>query len=117
MFDRLRSRLSWELETLEEWLLHDDTMRTDHGAAIQLELDLRQAVDAEDLGVAYQFVVDVADGRPVGTEALLRWDHAPGGGVSPVAFVPVLIKLEDGKAVGSVNLDTVADLPMLLAEE
>ncbi|CZQ84694.1 thioredoxin family protein [Trichococcus ilyis] len=34
-----------------------------------------------------------------------------------VAFVPVLIKLEDGKAVGSVNLDTVADLPVLLAEE
>ena len=34
-----------------------------------------------------------------------------------IAFVPILIKLEDGKAVGSVNLDTVADLPMLLAEE
>ena len=34
-----------------------------------------------------------------------------------VAFVPVLIKLEDGKAVGSVNLDTIADLPALLAEE
>lgn len=34
-----------------------------------------------------------------------------------VAFVPVLIKLEDGKAVGSVNLDTVADLPALLAEK
>lgn len=34
-----------------------------------------------------------------------------------VAFVPLLIKLEDGKVVGSVNLDTVADLPALLAEE
>lgn len=34
-----------------------------------------------------------------------------------VAFVPLLIKLENGKVVGSVNLDTVADLPMLLAEE
>lgn len=34
-----------------------------------------------------------------------------------IAFVPILIKLEDGKAVGSVNLDTVADLPTLLAEE
>ncbi|MGB9343061.1 thioredoxin family protein, partial [Trichococcus sp.] len=28
-----------------------------------------------------------------------------------VEFVPLLIRLEDGKAVGSVNLDTVADLP------
>lgn len=34
-----------------------------------------------------------------------------------VEFVPVLIKLEDGKAVGSVNLDTAADLPELLAAE
>ena len=34
-----------------------------------------------------------------------------------VAFVPLLIKLEDGKVVGSVNLDTVADLPSLLAAE
>jgi predicted bacteriocin transport accessory protein len=34
-----------------------------------------------------------------------------------VEFVPLLIKLEDGKAVGSVNLDTVADLPALLAAE
>ena len=34
-----------------------------------------------------------------------------------IAFVPILVKLEDGKAVGSVNLDTVADLPTLLAEE
>jgi predicted bacteriocin transport accessory protein len=33
-----------------------------------------------------------------------------------VEFVPLLIKLEDGKVVGSVNLDTVADLPMLLVE-
>ncbi|MGA9518481.1 MAG: thioredoxin family protein [Trichococcus sp.] len=34
-----------------------------------------------------------------------------------VEFVPLLIRLEDGKAVGSVNLDTVADLPALLAAE
>ena len=34
-----------------------------------------------------------------------------------VEFVPLLIKLEDGKVVWSVNLDTVADLPSLLAAE
>ena len=34
-----------------------------------------------------------------------------------VAFVPLLIRLENGKAVGSVNLDTAADLPALLASE
>ena len=34
-----------------------------------------------------------------------------------IEFVPLLIKLEGGKAVGSVNLDTVADMPALLAAE
>lgn len=32
MFDRVRSRLSWELETLEEWLLHDDLLAKDRVA-------------------------------------------------------------------------------------
>jgi len=32
MFDRVRSRLSWELETLEEWLLHDDLPAKDRVA-------------------------------------------------------------------------------------
>ena len=34
-----------------------------------------------------------------------------------VEFVPLLVRLENGKAVGSVNLDTAADLPALLASE
>lgn len=37
--------------------------------------------------------------------------------VYSVEFVPLLIRLENGKAVGSVNLDTAADLPALLAAE
>ena len=34
-----------------------------------------------------------------------------------VEFVPLLVRLENGKAVGSVNLDTAADLPALLSSE
>ena len=73
-----------------QWLLYDDTMRTDQGAAIELELDLRHAIDEGGLSLAYQLIVDIDDARPVGTEALLRWDRPVAGPVSPVVFVPVL---------------------------
>ena len=73
-----------------QWLLYDETMRSDQGAAIELELDLRHAVDEEGLDLAYQLIVDIEDGRPVGTEALLRWERPLAGAVSPVVFVPIL---------------------------
>ncbi|NIZ91151.1 putative bifunctional diguanylate cyclase/phosphodiesterase [Kineococcus rubinsiae] len=82
------------------WLLFDETMRTDHGAAIELELDLRRAVDEDGFTLAYQFIVDVDDGRPVGTEALLRWARPGVGAVSPVVFVPVLEETGLVQAVG-----------------
>lgn len=49
----------------------------DDGA--ELEIDLRAALSDQDLDVAYQPIVAVADGRVVGVEALLRWDHPLSG--------------------------------------
>ncbi|WP_208971484.1 putative bifunctional diguanylate cyclase/phosphodiesterase [Kineococcus rubinsiae] len=73
-----------------QWLLYDETMRNDQGAAIELELDLRHAVDEDALDLAYQLIVAIDDARPVGTEALLRWERPLAGPVSPVVFVPIL---------------------------
>ena len=73
-----------------QWLLYDATMRSDQGAAIELELELRHAVDEGALDLAYQLIVDIDDTRPVGVEALLRWDRPLAGAVSPVVFVPIL---------------------------
>lgn len=84
-----------------QWLLYDDTMRTDQGAAIELELDLRHAIDEGGLSLAYQLIVDIDDSRPVGTEALLRWERPVAGAVSPAVFVPVL---EDTGLITNVGL-------------
>lgn len=73
-----------------QWLLYDDTMRTDQGAAIELELDLRHAIAEGGLSLHYQLIVDIGDERAVGTEALLRWDRPLAGAVPPTVFVPVL---------------------------
>jgi diguanylate cyclase (GGDEF)-like protein len=58
-------------------------------ARTQLEEDLRRALDEGEMAVHYQPVVELASGRPVGVEALLRWTHPDFGPVSPVMFVPV----------------------------
>lgn len=55
---------------------------------IQLENDLREALDLTQLSLAIQPQVDV-DGKVVGAEALLRWQHPERGSVPPAAFIPV----------------------------
>ncbi len=55
----------------------------------RLEADLRDAIDGGDLTVAYQPIVDLADGSICGLEALARWRHSEEGDVSPARFVPL----------------------------
>jgi diguanylate cyclase (GGDEF)-like protein len=54
-----------------------------------VEQELRGAVDREELSLMYQPVVAVADGRPVGVEALLRWHNRTLGTVPPHEFLPI----------------------------
>lgn len=55
-----------------------------------LEQSLRQAIRQEQLLLHFQPIVDVAAGRVVGAEALLRWSHPERGLVPPGEFIPVL---------------------------
>jgi diguanylate cyclase (GGDEF)-like protein/PAS domain S-box-containing protein len=56
---------------------------------LELETDLRKAIDAGELSIAYQPVMDVHEQRVVCVEALLRWRHPRLGPVSPAEFVPI----------------------------
>ncbi|MDP1875506.1 bifunctional diguanylate cyclase/phosphodiesterase [Phenylobacterium sp.] len=55
-----------------------------------LEQDLAQAIAEDQLTMVFQPVVDLAAGRMMGAEALLRWDHPLLGAVSPARFIPVV---------------------------
>jgi diguanylate cyclase (GGDEF)-like protein/PAS domain S-box-containing protein len=55
----------------------------------RLEYDLRDAIDAGQLRLAYQPVVRIDDGRLLGAEALVRWDHPDLGTVMPNQFIPI----------------------------
>jgi diguanylate cyclase (GGDEF)-like protein/PAS domain S-box-containing protein len=55
----------------------------------RLEYDLRDAIDSGQLRLAYQPVVQIGDGRLLGAEALVRWDHPDLGTVMPNQFIPI----------------------------
>jgi len=54
-----------------------------------LETDLRRALDANQLTLAFQPVFELASRRLVGFEALTRWEHPERGAIAPVDFIPV----------------------------
>lgn len=56
---------------------------------LQLELDLRKAVDDGDLQLHYQPEVDLRTGELIGFEALARWQHAQLGAIPPDQFIPL----------------------------
>lgn len=56
---------------------------------LELESDLRGALDRNELSLHYQPIVTLDDGSIVAFEALLRWEHPERGMVSPNIFVPI----------------------------
>jgi diguanylate cyclase (GGDEF)-like protein len=56
---------------------------------LDLETELRRAIAAGDLSLAYQPIVDLAANRLTGFEALARWRHATRGPIDPAEFIPV----------------------------
>ncbi|MCU1693821.1 MAG: hypothetical protein JWM64_2912 [Frankiales bacterium] len=61
------------------------------GAAEQLEVEagLRGALERSELELHYQPVIDLATGRAVAVEALMRWQHPERGRMAPDQFIPV----------------------------
>ena len=54
-----------------------------------LEKELRRAIAQDELRLVYQPQVEVGTGAAIGFEALLRWNHAARGFVSPAVFIPI----------------------------
>jgi diguanylate cyclase (GGDEF)-like protein len=54
-----------------------------------IEMELRQALDKDELFVVYQPIVELASGACCGAEALVRWRHPERGVVSPIEFIEI----------------------------
>jgi sensor c-di-GMP phosphodiesterase-like protein len=68
--------------------------------SLNMDRQLRRAIANERLGLAYQPIVNLDNGRIVGAEALSRWTDEDGVEVSPDVFIPVA---EAGGMIGSIT--------------
>ena len=56
---------------------------------ITLEAEIRFAVEREEFFMHYQPIISLDDGKLLGFEALLRWNHIEHGFISPAKFIPI----------------------------
>ena len=70
-------------------VLFDAEMRAGAIHRLEVERELRHALDRDELALHYQPVVNLRTGEVTGLEALVRWQHPKRGLLDPVDFVPI----------------------------
>jgi diguanylate cyclase (GGDEF)-like protein/PAS domain S-box-containing protein len=68
---------------------YEPYMENDFREKIEIENDLRSALNNKEFLVYYQPQVDINSGELVGVEALLRWNHPEKGFIPPDKFIPI----------------------------
>jgi EAL domain-containing protein (putative c-di-GMP-specific phosphodiesterase class I) len=80
-------------------------MQTAISQRIELEFDLRSALEEDQFRLVYQPIYNLDQLTIVGVEALLRWDHPTRGIVGPDEFIPILEQTGQIREVGGWVLD------------
>ncbi len=70
-------------------IIFDQAMHEKALDQLNLESDLRTALNSDQFYLAYQPIVDLTSKELLGFEALLRWKHPTRGLVSPDVFIPI----------------------------
>ncbi len=63
--------------------------RTAGSGKLQLESDLRRAIERNEVTLAYQPIIAIQDRSVAGFEALMRWEHPRRGAVPASEFIPI----------------------------
>jgi diguanylate cyclase (GGDEF)-like protein/PAS domain S-box-containing protein len=66
-----------------------DALQTSSRNRLALVADLRRAVERDEFSLRFQPVVSLSDGRIIGAEALIRWEHPLRGTIHPGEFIPL----------------------------
>ena len=73
----------------DRYAMFDTDLHTEVVQRLRIEGDLRHAIDAGQLSVAYQPLYELATDRLCGFEALARWMHPELGEIGPDLFIPI----------------------------
>ncbi len=71
------------------WAQYDPASAVRQARARRLETDMREALLQSQFFLLYQPQIELASGRLIGAEALIRWQHPEFGLISPVEFIPI----------------------------
>ncbi|WP_412736589.1 putative bifunctional diguanylate cyclase/phosphodiesterase [Krasilnikovia sp. MM14-A1259] len=86
--------------------VHHASLTNRHAAQSPLTDDLTGALERGELHVLYQPLVNLADRRPIGVEALVRWQHPRLGIISPAEFIPIAERTGSIAEIGLFVLET-----------
>ncbi|RUL70128.1 EAL domain-containing protein [Dyella choica] len=89
LLNNAESAMKQALLSGERHFYFDPATQARMAEKLALENDLRQAVEAQQFVLYFQPRVDLARGRIVGAEALIRWHHPEKGLVPPAQFIPL----------------------------
>jgi diguanylate cyclase (GGDEF)-like protein/PAS domain S-box-containing protein len=103
------------------WSFYSEPAQLPVIAALELEVELREAIDRDQFVIYYQPIIDIASGHSIGAEALVRWQHPERGLLAPGEFIPFAeehgLIAEIGEIVLHAACDHVQRLNLHPAEE
>ena len=70
-------RAKWDGKN--RYVVFETSMQDTVQKRMELEMDLREALENEEFFLAYQPTIDLSDMSPTGVEALIRWEHPEAG--------------------------------------
>jgi len=82
-----------KLTSSSDFLFYSDDMLATGQDDLKMESELRKALERHQFCLHYQPQVDTTDGSIICAEALLRWEHAEFGLVSPARFIDLAEKM------------------------
>ena len=92
-------------DTKHHTRMYDQSMQKLVAERVQLEIQLRGALERNELHLAYQPQLNVDSDRTIGFEALLRWQHPKKGAIAPAQFIPIAEQTGLIKPIGAWVID------------
>ncbi len=76
-------------EKRNHYCFYQTGMEAEIAERLEMERELRQAIERNELVLYYQPKIDFKSGALIGAEALVRWEHATEGTIGPNVFIPL----------------------------